>query len=244
MVNNIINDEVKNKIDKKKILKKAVISAFIFIITVLVGLILFYKYTLYQAEKNFSMDKYPEAKQFYQTALKFSLGLDWDIVNKIKSCDDLQSSLNEFNRGTEALNNKSYFSAMTAFKKVSPKDQKRFDLAKDKIVESQNLYIEATLDQAQKYNSEENYDLAIRGVQNALNLDPSNERAKELLAEYKADEAARRKAGSERAEAEAKARNEKYKAEVAARKKAEQERAEANLKAYLESKGIPYYPIK
>ncbi|AHF08358.1 hypothetical protein [Desulfitobacterium metallireducens] len=83
---------------------------------------------------------------------------------------------------------------MSAFKSVSPKDQKRFNLAKEKVVESQNLYIQAKLDEAQKYNGEKKYDMAIQIVQNALNLDPSNERAKELLAQYKAS---RRKAASE-----------------------------------------------
>ncbi|AHF08357.1 hypothetical protein [Desulfitobacterium metallireducens] len=91
MANNIIYEEATNKIDKKKKLKRIVIGAFVFIITVLVGLILFYKYTLYQAEKNFNMDKYPEAKQYYQTAFKLNLGIDWDIKNKIQSCDELQS---------------------------------------------------------------------------------------------------------------------------------------------------------
>ncbi|KZL88791.1 hypothetical protein CLMAG_58840 [Clostridium magnum DSM 2767] len=138
-----------------------------------------------EAEKNYKSDKFSEAKKCYQTALNYKE--DSNLQSKIKLCDNLQDSYNEYNKGTELLDKKDYLGAYNAFKKVSSEDQKRFSIAKDKLTQSSKLYIDSELGQAKDFASKADYQNAITHINSILSIDSNNQIAKALKTQYESD---------------------------------------------------------
>jgi tetratricopeptide (TPR) repeat protein len=181
MIKNLKKEKSKNS---KRLIPRAFLGIGVLLAVVIIGFELFNNYILSMADQNFNKDEFAIAKQYYQTALHYSLRKDDNIQTKIQNCNIMQSSLDEFNRGTELLKNKSYLSAINAFQGVIPQDEKRFDLAKDKIAESRNLYIEELVGKAKSFESQKEYNSAIQSVKEILDFDPNNESAKTLLTQY------------------------------------------------------------
>lgn len=159
---------------------------------------------LTEAEKDFKMDKFSDAKRYYETALKYKT--DVNVQTRIKLCDSLQSSLNEFNKGTDSFNKKDYLGAVSSFKGVIPEDVKRFSSAKDKIAESSKLYIESEFAQAKDYANKTDYQNAISDMDLILAFDPNNDNAKTLKTQYQADSDAKDAAVKAKALADEKAK--------------------------------------
>lgn len=220
----------KNTINKKKIYKRAIIGIVILLLIIIsiIGYNLFMNYIISEANKNSAEDEYDKAKQYYQIELKYSIGMDKGIQTKIQLCDSLQASLNRFNEGTDLLNNKKYIEAINAFKGVIPEDEKRFNIAKDKIVESRDLYLEDKFSKAEAFKSNNDYTSAIETINSILNFDPNNEKAKTLLAQYEADLKAVQAAAKAKEEAE---RTAQSKAKTEANSNAF---SEANLRVAIE----------
>lgn len=214
--------------ENNKFLKIRYLIAAVIGIVLIVSGIWIYQYTsknfnlnVSEAEKSFKMEKYAEAKQYYQTALKYKANKD--IQTKTKLCDDLQSSLNEFNRGTDLFNKKDYLGAVSAFKGVIAQDEKRFNMASDKISESSKLYIEELFGKAKDFASKADYTSAISNIELILAFNPNNDAAKTLKTQYQADLEAKIAAEA------------KVKAEADAKAKAQ---SEADAKALAKTQGV------
>lgn len=190
----IVNSENQMDTETKKVFNKKYIWGIIIgIFVISVGVFSFKQYSEYknfnlnvaEAEKNYKVDKFSEAKQYYQTALKYKK--DSNIESKIKLCDNMEGSYKEYNNGIEALNKKDYLTSYNCFKKVISDDTKRFSLAKDKITETSKLYIDSELVQAKDLASKVDYQAAITHTDAILNIDSNNETAKKLKTQYESD---------------------------------------------------------
>ncbi|AHF08360.1 hypothetical protein [Desulfitobacterium metallireducens] len=62
----LLIEEEKNKIPKKKVSIRAIIGITILLIVGVIGFELFINHFISEADKNLNMDKYGEAKQYYQ----------------------------------------------------------------------------------------------------------------------------------------------------------------------------------
>lgn len=171
------------------------------VIIIFVGVLGVYKYDIYLknknfnnnivlAESNYKSDKFNTAKKYYETALKYKD--DNNVKNKIKLCDNMQSSYDNFNKGIDLFNKKDYLNAYNALREVIPEDKKRYDEAKNKIDESANLYINNQIVQAQNLVNKEQYQDAINSIDPVLYIESNNEKitvlknqAKELQSQYK-----------------------------------------------------------
>ena len=137
-----------------------------------------------KADQDFKIDKFDDARQSYQIALDYKE--DVNVENKIELCKKLDTSITEFNTGTDLFNKKDYVKAVSSFKKVILEDEKRFSLAKDKIAESIKLYSDGEFSQAKDLANNKKYTQAIAHIDLILSLDPSNETAKTLSTQYSA----------------------------------------------------------
>lgn len=110
-----------------------------------------YNFNVAIAEKIFQVDKFNDAKKYYNVALKYKN--DTSIKTKIVLCDAMSTSLNSFNQATTLFNDKNYIEAYSTFKTVVPADKKRYLLAQIKAKDSLKLYTEEIIMLASKTNS-------------------------------------------------------------------------------------------
>ncbi|MBA5850426.1 hypothetical protein H2684_03735 [Clostridium sp. cel8] len=73
---------------------------------------------------------------------------DDEIKNKIKLCNKMNSSYENFINGMDFFNKKDYLNAYNDLKQVIPEDKKRYDKARDKGNESLTLYINNQITEA------------------------------------------------------------------------------------------------
>jgi len=137
-----------------------------------------------KADQDFKIDKFDDARQSYQIALDYKE--DVSVENKIELCKKLDASKSEFDTGTDLFNKKNYVKAVTSFKKVIVEDEKRFNLAKDKIAESIKLFSDGEFSQAKGLVDNKKYGEAVAHIGLVLSLDPNNETAKTLNTQYSA----------------------------------------------------------
>lgn len=194
MENTLIEE---NKVINKKIFIKVLIGIIILIILGIFGFNLFINRIISEADKNLNMDEFDKAIYYYQIALKYNVGKDQDIKNKIQLCNDIKGSSFAYNWGLDLLNKKDYFKAISSFERVISQDEKRYNLAQAKIAESKELYVQSKIESAKYYRENNNYDQAIRILKLILDDNPNNETAKLLITQYEADKDAVLKAKNE-----------------------------------------------
>jgi tetratricopeptide (TPR) repeat protein len=138
-----------------------------------------------EAEKLISEDKFSDAKQYYNAAMKYKN--DNIIQEKIKLCNELEVSFKAFNNGSEALGRKDYKGAYDFFKEVIKEDTKRYDVAKTKMSESINLYIADQVKTANEFAIKGDFQKAIANIDLLLGVSPNDENAKNLKKKYEED---------------------------------------------------------
>lgn len=190
MENTII--EEKNKAVNKKVFIKVLISIIIILMLVILGIFgfnLFINRIISEGDKSLDIDAFDKAMHYYEVALKYNIGKDQEIKDKIQLCNDINASSFQYNLGLDLFNKKDYTKAISSFEHVVPQDEKRYDLAQAKIAESGKLYVESKIENAKYYRENDNYDQAIRILKLILDDDPNNETAKSLIAQYEAEKA-------------------------------------------------------
>lgn len=151
-----------------------------------------YKQDIKKAEDSFRDENYADAKKFYQMAL--DQWKDNATQHKLDICSRFKASLDGFNNGTDLFNRRDYLGAYNSFRSVIPEDSKRFNLVKDKILESRRLYIDEQLEKARSSASNNDYPTASTCLNSVLAVDSSNENAKNLIAQFNSEKAAKAKA--------------------------------------------------
>lgn len=187
MENIIIEEKSKGK--NKKILK-ALIGIIILLILLVLGIFgfnLFINRAISEGDKSLNMDEFDKAMHYYQVALKYNIGKDQEIKDKIQLCNDINASSFQYNLGLDLFNKKDYIKAISSFECVVSQDEKRYNLAQDKIAESEELYVESKIERAKYYREHDNYDQTIKISKLILDDDPNNETAKSLITQYEAD---------------------------------------------------------
>lgn len=84
----------------------------------------------------------------------------------------------------ESYNKKDYVGALELFKKVSKRDNKRFNLAQDKIKECIKIYVNENLDKAKALAKDKKYKEAYSYLDKVLSIDKENIVAKNLKDQY------------------------------------------------------------
>lgn len=204
---------------------------------------------LAHADKNYSEEKYIEAQKQYTEALKYKTNNE--ISEKVKLCEELSKSLDNYNLGKDYLSKKQYLNAYNFFNLVSPQDTKRYNDANQKANETKKLYVETEIASANEYVNKNNYSLAVQIIDRALSIDKDSQSLQEIKNKYQSalneQIEAQNKADQERLKKEAEA-EEKAKAKTLAKKEAEQkaiaERKESEKKSitvYVTRTGEKYH---
>ncbi|QXE20043.1 hypothetical protein [Clostridium sp. 001] len=178
----------------KLLLKKHKILVFTVVIIIFIAAFGGYQYKVYadnrnfnnnivQAENSYKLDQFTKAKEYYQVALKYKD--DNDIKKKVKLCDDMQSSYNNFNDGMNFFNKKDYLNAYNSLKQVISEDKKRYDKAKTKADESATLYINDQIVKAKDSANKAEYQDAINCMAQVLEISSDNEKVNELESQAK-----------------------------------------------------------
>lgn len=174
----------------KKVLKKnhLLIAGVIALIIIALASYNFYSNQQYnaamaRAEQSLSNDDFGAAKASYQAAEKYKNTSD--VQDKVKKCDTLQDSFNQFNRANDAFTKKDYLTAFNAYNKVVSQDEKRYQTAHDKAVESSKLYSDGELAAAKDLATQADYPGALNHLDNILKIDSSNSSVSALEIDYK-----------------------------------------------------------
>lgn len=180
------------------ILKQTLIKKYkkLFAIILVIGIILLsitgcsatretkYQACIRQAEQDISDDKFEEAKKQYEEVLKYKK--DSSIQSKIELCTVLDKSLKSFNSANNYLEKKEYLDAYNEFSRVAIQDEKRYTIAKEKLVEASNLYTEEQIAKAADNANNSNYKEAIKCLDDVFVIDRNNNKATELKNNYQA----------------------------------------------------------
>lgn len=116
----------------------------------------------------------------------------------------------------ESYNKKDYVGALELFKKVSKRDNKRFNLAQDKIKECIKIYVNENLDKAKALAKDKKYKEAYSYLDKVLSIDKENIVAKNLKDQYIKEE--------KKLQEEIKRQEKKKKSRRGAEKQAEEEK--------------------
>jgi len=209
---------IKNLIStkKRKIIALSTIIIVIAILGTFVGLNLSYSSKVKQADEATNGKDYDKAVTLYGQAL--NIFNKSDTQSKLSNAEELQKSQKDFNEATTEFDSKGYYMASLLFQKVIKEDTANYDNAVEKAEESKNLYVAERIDTAKKNASTNDYSKAITALNDALNIDSTNNEALDLRDKYK----------SAKADSDAKDKAEfdaKNKANDEAAKKAKEEEA-------------------
>ncbi|ADK14743.1 Tetratricopeptide repeat protein [Clostridium ljungdahlii DSM 13528] len=176
------------------LLKRHKILIFAVVIIIFIAVFGGYQYKVYadnrnfdnnitQAESYYKSDQFIKAKGYYQAALKYKDSND--IKKKIKLCDDMKSSYDNFNNGVSLFNKKDYLNAYNSFKEVISEDKKRYDKAKTKADESATLYINDQIVKAKDSANKAEYQDAINCMAQVMEINSDNKKVNELESQAK-----------------------------------------------------------
>lgn len=145
------------------------------------------------ADQYFDEEEYSAAKEYYQRALKYKR--DILINSKIEDCNKFGDSLVSFENGIKLFNEKNYSDAYVSFSKVILEDEEKYKLAQEKMLESSSLYFSQEAASAEELADKFDYQGAFDHINKILNIDPNNQNALGLKAQYQheAEEFAKQK---------------------------------------------------
>lgn len=129
-------------------------------------------------------ESYEEAIYNFDNALKYNKSEEAEINKLIDKAIMLNLSMHSFEDGVKLLYDKKYVEAIAAFEKVNREDSLRYDVAREKIIESKNSLAAENIAAAKNEALNLNYSQAIAYLNTILKVDPENQEALLLKQEY------------------------------------------------------------
>lgn len=178
----------------KRFNKKKKTAIFTGIILILAAIPLsVYSYNSYNYEKYFNAgldnlknEKFENAKNDFNNALRFNKNSKEDINKKIAQVEVMYKAKQTYEEGLSKFNDGKFIDAAVVLQKVPKEYEKYYKMAQNKIIECKKTYANQNISNAKAKDTEKNYTEAIKILDTVIDFDKDNYEALELKNEYNA----------------------------------------------------------
>ena len=182
---------LKRFINKKK---SALFIGIIILVAVTLSVYIYaYGYNTYNYKKYFNAgvdnlknEDFQSAKNDFTNALKFKRNSKDEIDKKIVEVETMAKAKQTYEDGMKNFNDGKFIVAITVFKQVSKGNEKYYNMAQDKIVQSKKAYSDENISNAKAKAAGKNYTEAIKILDMVIGFDKDNQEALGLKNQYTA----------------------------------------------------------